>query len=180
MIPTPEEAMALWNTYNLPEKKRIHVSLVAKVSLFLATRCQEKISDYQIHTTLLHAAALLHDIDKSIPKASGEQHPDTAVRILRLENMEEVAAVVKTHSLYAILDPSIAPKSWEEKILYLADKMVKQEIITVDRRFALWREEDLPSEAITKLEQCYPHVKVLEKEIFSLIDMNPKDVAKFA
>lgn len=180
MIPTPEKAKTLWDRYDLPEKKRIHVALVANVAVFLAHACEENIPDSHINIPLLQASALLHDIDKSIPKRSGEQHPDTAVRVLREEGMGEVADVVKTHSLYAILDPTIAPKTWEEKLLYLADKMVKLEIITVDKRFALWQEEELPPEAKVMLDRCYPRVKMLEKEIFEKIALHPEDVAKFA
>jgi len=85
----------------------------------------------------------------------GEQHPDTAVRVLREEEMSEVAEVVRRHPLHAIVDPTIAPRTPEEKILYLADKMVKFEILTVDKRFQLWRDEQLPREAVEMLDACY-------------------------
>lgn len=162
MIPTEEQTKALWEKYHLPEGKRLHVTLVASVAIAFARKIQN------VNIPLLRAAALLHDIDKAIVKNPGEQHPDTAVRILKEEGMDEVAAVVKTHSLHAILVPSLAPKTIEEKLLYLADKMVKYEIIGVDKRFALWRSEDLPFEAISILDRAYPKVKELEKGIAKL------------
>ena len=122
-----------------------------------------------IDQLLLQAAALLHDIDNNIPKLSGEKHPDTAVRILREEGMEEVAAIVATHSLHAILDPVNGPKTIEQKILYLADKMVKYEVIGVDARFKLWSKEHLPPDAQAVLDAAYPKVKALEKEILAKI-----------
>lgn len=178
MIPTEDQAKQLWEKYQLPEGKRRHVALVAKVAKFLAEQLRTK--NYELKTNLLIAAALLHDIDKNIPKLPGEEHPDTGVRILREEGMEEVAELVKTHSLHSILDPAISPKTWEEKLLYLSDKMVKQEIITVDERFRLWRNEPLPKEAYAILDACHPKVKALEKELFSLIGIEPKDVGKLA
>lgn len=162
MIPTEEQAKALWDKYHLPEEKRLHVTLVLSVAITFARKIQN------VNIPLLRAAALLHDIDKTVPKLPGEQHPDTAVRILKKEGMDEVAGVVKTHSLHAILVPSIAPKTIEEKLLYLADKMVKYEIIGVDKRFTLWRSEDLPFEAIRILDKAYPKVKELEKEVEKL------------
>lgn len=177
MIPTEEQAKAVWEKYALPEKKRIHVSLVRDVALFLAHRLAVHHEPITINQPLLSAAALLHDIDKAISKLPGEVHPDTAVRVLREERMEEVAAIVKTHSLHAILDPAICPTTWEERLLYLADKMVKFEVITVDKRFALWRAEDLPDDARLLLDQTYPRVKAWEKEIFSLIGIAPAEVA---
>lgn len=180
MISTEEQAKALWEKYRLPENKRRHVTLVAKVAEWIATKYQNLNIKYQINIPLLRAAALLHDIDKTVPKLPGEQHPDTAVRILTEEGMEEVAALVKTHPLHAILDPAIFPKTWEEKLLYLADKMVKYEILTVDRRIQLWNDEHLPPEAQKILDACYPLVKKLEKEILDIIGVKPADIVKLA
>ncbi len=179
MIPTRDEAMQLWDTYALPQPKRIHVVLVEKVALLLAEKVRAA-TDTFIDTNLLRAAALLHDIDKAVPKAVGEHHPDTGVRILKAEGMEEVAAVVRTHSLSSLLDDQIAPKTWEEKLLYLADKMVKYEVVGVDERFALWRKEHLPSEALAELDRVYPKVKQLEAEICTRIGLTPRDIIRLA
>lgn len=174
MIPTEEQAKKLWDTYQLPQAKRVHVTLVARVACFFAERLRTM--NIEPRTDLLRAAALLHDIDKAVVKLEGEMHPDTAVRILKVEGMDEVGKIVATHSLHAILDPKIAPTTWEQKLLYLADKMVKYEIITVDKRFALWRAENLPPADVDTLDKTYPKVKQLEKEIFTLIDITPQEV----
>jgi putative nucleotidyltransferase with HDIG domain len=139
MIPTERHIRLLWEKYEVPDRKRNHMELVARVALFLADRLTERNPRIHIKKSLLLAAALLHDIDKNAPNRPGERHPDAAVRTLRKEGMEEVARIVATHSVHAILDLAIAPTSWEEKLLYLADKMVKQDVMTVDKRFALWR-----------------------------------------
>lgn len=180
MIPTEDQCKALWEKYNLPEYKRKHVTLVALVARFLAERLANNDLRLTINVPLLVAGALLHDLDKAIERLPGEQHPDTAVRILKEEGMEEVADLVKTHSLHSIFDPVISPKTWEEKLLYLADKMVKQEIITVDARFALWNDEHLPPDAQKVLDAAYPKVKALEKEIFDKIGLTPEDVHTLA
>ncbi|MBI3576484.1 HDIG domain-containing protein [Candidatus Gottesmanbacteria bacterium] len=180
MIPTEEQAKALWQKYQLPERKRKHVQLVARIANYLANKVDQLGKFGTVDKKLLTAGALLHDIDKNIPRLPGEQHPDTAVRILKEEGMEEVANLVKTHSLHAILDPTIAPKTWEEKVLFLADKMVKDDIIGVDKRFRLWNEEHLPADAQKILDEAYPKVKALEQEIFDLIGLVPEDLAKLA
>lgn len=177
MIPTDETIQFLWEKYFLPPKKRIHVRLVADVSDLLARMCMEKSSSIHIDLRLLHAAALLHDIDNGIVPLPGEVHPDACVRILRDEGYAAVADLVKTHSLYAILDAGILHDSWDKKVLYFADKMVKYEVITVDKRFALWRNEPLPIDAIKKMEVCYPLVKTLEGEICSLLSIEPEQIA---
>ena len=167
----------LWDTYALPETKRIHCLWVSRLAVWFAQRLMEKNSSIHVDITLLETAALVHDIDKTIPKLQGERHPDAAVRVLRERGYTDVADVVQTHPLHAILDNNISPKSWEEKILYLSDKMVKQEVITVDKRFALWRAENLPKEAVAQLDAAYPKVKLLEQEICSILTMRPDDIA---
>ncbi len=180
MIPTEDQAKKLWGKYALPEGKRRHVALVAKVARFLAQKCTVHSAQCTVNEKLLIAAALLHDIDKNAAKLPGEQHPDTGVRILREEGMGEVADLVKTHPLHAILNPTISPKTWEEKLLYLSDKMVKYEVIGVDERFRLWNEEHLPEQEQAVIDAAYPKVKQLEQEIFALINVRPQDVAKLA
>ena len=173
MIPTEDQAKQLWKKYRLPRQKRIHVLQVSKVALYIARK-------FTVNSGLLLAAALLHDIDKGVSPLPGELHPDTAVRILRDEGYHEVADVVLTHPLHAILDPKISPKTLEQKILYLADKMVKYDIVGVDGRFALWNNEHLPPEAQKILNETYPKVKKLEQEVFSLAGITLTDIAKFA
>ena len=180
MIPSQDQAKALWEKYQLPEKKRTHVTLVARVAVFLARKYKEKVPQCAIHRELLLAAALLHDIDKNVPKLPGERHPDACVRILNEEGMGEVARAVAAHPLHVIIDPALKPKTIEEKLLFLADKMVKYGIITVDERFHLWRNENLAPEVRDLIERCYPSVKALEKEIFTVIDIAPEDVSKLA
>lgn len=179
MIPSDEQCVALWETYGLPKAKQTHSKLVCRVAVFLAKRISHNIG-IPINIALLSAAALLHDIDKAIPKRINEHHPDTGVRLLREAGMDEVADVVKTHSLSAIRDQTISPASWEAKLLFLADKMVKYEILDVDRRFALWRDESLPKEAIDELNVTYPLVKDLERKIFSIARVSSGDIAVLA
>jgi len=94
--------------------------------------------------------------------------------------MEGVAELVKTHPLHAILDLNISPKTWEEKLLYLADKMVKYDIVGVDERFRLWNEEHLPAQEQNILDQSYPKVKALEQEVFNTAGITLSEVVKLA
>lgn len=176
MIPTEEQAKKLWEKYNLPDRKRRHVTLVANVAKLFATKIKAQSAKLKINKALLVAGALLHDIDKNAPKLPWERHPDAAVRILQEEGMGEVARLVKTHPLHAILDPAIAPKTWEERLLYVADKMVKDDVIGVDARFAQWSDEHLPSEEQKILDAAYPKVKELEKEVLDLIGLDEKRI----
>jgi len=177
MIPTIDQAYVLWQTYAFPEKKQKHSLLVAAVAMWIATQIEQK-KHIRIAKELLYVAGLLHDIDKNIPWLPGETHPDAGVRTLMNLNMVEVAQLVRTHPLHAILDPKLAPATLEEKILYLADKMTKYEVISVDKRFSLWRAEPLTAKEQSVLDVAYPKVKALEAEICSMIQMDPEEMLK--
>lgn len=166
MIPTRDQCAFLFGKYKLPSVKRIHVEKVAKVALYLASKLE--VQGIFTNTLLIEAAALLHDIDKAIPKKEGERHPDTAVRVLLELGFAEVAEIVKKHSVHCILDSKLTPTTWEEKIVFLADKMVKHEFIGVEARFRLWYSENLPEAAVAELKSAYPKVLRLEQEIFSI------------
>jgi putative nucleotidyltransferase with HDIG domain len=176
MIPNEKQCYDLWDKYKLPPEKRIHCRLVAKVALKIADKCKMYNVQCTMNVELLQAAALLHDIDKKIEKIPGEQHPDAGVRILIQEGMGEVAALVKNHPLHCILDPKTVPQMLEEKILFLADKMVKYEIIGVDKRFQLWQAEDMTLDVNKILDLSYPKVKELSTEILDLIKMTETEL----
>jgi putative nucleotidyltransferase with HDIG domain len=176
MIPTANECEKLWEKYRVPEIKRKHLELVAKVAELLACKLMVRGSGFVVNQKLLIAAALLHDIDKAVEKLPGERHPDAAVRILKKEGMEEVANLVKSHPLHLIINPATSPKTLEEKILFFSDKMVKYEIIGVDKRFQLWNDERLSKNEQQILDLSYPRVKALEKEIFTFAGITLADV----
>lgn len=169
--------MALWEAHSLPPYKQNHCTLVSCTAVWFARELMKKNAAGHIDIPLLEAAALLHDIDKMAQKLPNEHHPDAGVRILIAAGFPEVAHIVKTHPLHAILDQNISPRTWEERLLYLADKMTKHAIITVDERFALWRAESLSPDAIQVLDASYPKVKSLEKEVCGYIGIEPVQLA---
>lgn len=176
MIPTRQQCLLLFDRFKLPSTKRIHVEEVARVAVYLAQKLSVK--GEIVNVTLVEAAALLHDIDKNIPKQAGERHPDAAVRVLQEMNYAEVAHIVAKHSVHCILNPDTAPKTWEEKLVFLADKMVKHELIGVEHRFKLWLAEQLPETAIAELTQALPKVRLLEQEVYRLVGITFVDMQK--
>ncbi len=177
MIPNRAQCLLLFDRYQLPSQKRIHVEAVTELALYFASKFRPKIAR-PLDEKLLEVAALLHDIDKNIPRKEREQHPDTAVRVLKELGFPEVAEVVRRHPLHAILDPDLTPRIWEEKFLYLADKMTKYEVIGVDHRFKLWYKEQLSREAVEELDRAFPLVKALEREVYDVLGITYKEVEK--
>lgn len=150
--------------------------MVTELALFFTRKLKEK--GIEVDEKLVEAAALLHDIDKAIPKKVGERHPDTAVRVLQELGMSEIAEIVRRHSVHTILNPELAPRTWEEKIVYLSDKMTKYEVIGVDHRFKLWYMEQLPPQAVAELDAALPKVKALEQDIYAAVGITFADIQK--
>ncbi|OGG04140.1 hypothetical protein A2Z33_03185 [Candidatus Gottesmanbacteria bacterium RBG_16_52_11] len=179
MIPDTDQVRNLWEKYRLPDMKRRHVTLVNSAVMLLSELIYKNTGEGG-NDALLSAAALLHDIDKAVPGLPGEAHPDTGVRILNEEGMPEVAELVRRHPLHAILDPAIRPRTRDERLLFLADKMVKHDFISVDKRFALWRAEPLDTKSRAVLRKTYPLVKELEREVFRSAGVTQPKFAKMA
>ena len=165
MIPTRDICLKLFDLHKLPTQKKIHVEEVARLAKFFASKIKIKNPNVKINMELVEAAALLHDIDKNVTKREGERHPDTAVRIMKELGFTELVDIIRKHSVHCILNPELTPTTWEEKLVFLSDKMVKYELIGVDHRFKLWYKEQLPPQAVAELDAAYPKVKALEKEI---------------
>lgn len=173
-IPDRETCFFLLQKYHFPQRKMKHVELVERVAIYLGNAIRDK--GYDINLDLITAGALLHDVDKGIPGA-GEVHPQKGVEILQKLGYPEVARVCARHSLYTFLDKKTRPATWEEKVVALSDKMVKDKVITVDERYKLWYDENLPEKAQEVLRKSYPLLKELEKEIFGIIGMRPEEVS---
>ena len=176
MIPDEKTVKRMWDKYHLPLDKKIHCEMVRKVVLYIARKINEKNFDYRVNEHLLISSALLHDIDKNIDKLPGECHPDAGVRILKLEGMDEVAEMIRTHPLHMICDSNQAFWTIEQKILFLADKMTKQNIIGLEKRFGLWRSEDDDDASHRILDASYPKVVALRDEILQLAGITEEEL----
>lgn len=170
--PTTQECLLLLDRYGFPEEKKPHLFSVMANTVYLTRHLQ--IYGIPIIESFMVASSLLHDIDKGVPGV-GVSHPNHAVNILKHEGFDEIAAVVAKHSLQSIIDPVLKPESWEERILFLADKMAKLHPLTVDQRFDLWRNEGI-SDLTRVLDATYVAVKSLENDMCSHIRKTPKQI----
>ena len=81
---------------------------------------------------MIAAGALLHDIKKLSPN----DHVVEGYEFIKSLGFKEVASVMKKHGLYYLSKNDFVPKTWEEKIVFYADKRVKgSKIVSVDERF---------------------------------------------
>ena len=156
---------------NVPENIINHSMKVNQVAVYIAEKLHN--AGEQVNISIVNDASLLHDIDKHL-SLKGKKHGEEAPRMLREAGMERIIPIVSKHFLHTILESGEKGlNSWEEKIVYYADKrVVHDNIVSLDERFAYLKQrygQSNPS-FVEMLENCKPKLKALEEEIFSKIN----------
>ena len=178
-----------------------HSLAVAKLAVFLAKQLKAK--SICVDTSLVEAACLLHDIarpcdfEESDCSAVAEQdkvkwrqlktkydglcHEDIAYEILS-KDYPELATTIKKHKYIAILDEKERPSTWEEKLVYYADKRVMHDrIVSLRQRLDDGHKRNVHLNG-TKGRSDINTAEVdllileLEDEIFGKLDLNPLEV----
>jgi len=146
-LPTTKECCELLEQFNTPQHIIKHSRAVAGLAVSLAKKLNA--SGKTVNIELLEKACLLHDIlricDIKKPDCTRfeagviEQdflkwsrikteysrlgHEDAAYELLK-DRFPALALAVKRHRYAAISEPENKPQTWEEKLLFYADKRV--------------------------------------------------------
>jgi putative nucleotidyltransferase with HDIG domain len=133
-IPSQEQCIRLLTDNNTPPNVISHCKAVSTFAVSVAEKIGKKI---KVNKQLIEAAALLHDIEKMRPS-----HVRAGHDFLLSKGYKEVAIVVKKHGLENFDDESYHPKTTEEKIVFYADKRVRDtSIVSLDERFEYIRKK---------------------------------------
>jgi len=204
-LPTRGDCFELLKQHRVPEHIIKHSIVAAKLAVFLAEKLEEK--GISVDVEIVDRACLLHDIARpcdfgepgynSSKQAVTEQdnakwqqlkvkyqglcHEDIAYELLR-KKYPELATTVKKHRYVAILNEKEKPTTWEEKLVYYADKRIMHDrIVPLKERLEEAHKRNIHLHArqtqsdinISKVDQL---IFKLEEEIFSKIDLNPLEV----
>lgn len=195
-LPSRTECLRVLKQYHTPQNIVRHSLAVNKAANFLAKKFIK--NNIALNAELIDRGSLLHDVlrvcdlhgdiyyfmdetDKTEEKRkifedqrkqyAGQHHAEATADLFR-EKYPELANVIRKHRLSAVVKGQL--KTWEEKIIYYADKRVNHDkIVTLDgrmnegkRRWHIKRSQD-ESDLIMK------KMKELEKEIFQAINEDP-------
>mgnify|MGYP000846049860 FL=1 len=105
-----------------------HVQLVAAAAYQLALWLRAR--GETVSPVLTHRGGLLHDIAKLAARAQNLNHGELGGRILAEKGQPVLAEIVRRHTMFTLLDPQFIPTTWEEKLVYFADKLVEGGQIT--------------------------------------------------
>ncbi|MBI3035320.1 HDIG domain-containing protein [Candidatus Woesearchaeota archaeon] len=145
IIPTYEECIRILKENNVPDNVVAHLKAVCDFSIKICDLLEKK--GINVNKDLVAAGALLHDIKKT----DSEDHVVEGYGYIKSLGFPEVALLVKKHGLAHLENEDFAPKTWEEKIVFYADKRVKNDrIVSVDERFGYikqrYKKEDVEKE----------------------------------
>jgi hypothetical protein len=208
-LPTQDECRALIRQCYVPAHILRHSEAAAKVGVFLAHRLVEQ--GLEVDVDLVEQACLLHDLfrvcdfpledfrwfeqpvteeDKArwrqLKNDHGHRrHEDAADAFLR-DRYPVLAATIRKHRYTALIDPKDCPRSWEEKLVYYADKRAMHEtIVPLQKRL----DEGHQRNALAMAKAGQPRrldieekvdtlIFQLEAEIFSRIDIEPDEITE--
>ena len=161
-LPDLPACLALLAGQELPPEGVAHARAVALHAFRLALALRE--SGVALDPLLTHRGGLLHDLDKATCHRLGRAHGELAADLLQALGHGDLAAIARRHLISTILDPESAPQSWEEKLVYYADKVVDGDrLVGLEARIqALCRR--YPHRA-AQMRACRPAIADLEKEI---------------
>ena len=151
-IPSREECLATLNKNKTPSNVIEHCKAVCRVAEEVADKLMQK--GINVNKKLVTAAALLHDIERE-----KDSHVAEGAKLLKSLGFPEVAEVVKKHSLYPRDDKETLPKTFEEKIVFYADKRVQgNKIVSLGERF-----QDLKKRYNIDLSKEFEFAKKIEE-----------------
>jgi putative hydrolase of the HAD superfamily len=155
-----------------------HVQAVASAAYQLALWLQA--AGKPVDPLLAHRGAMLHDLAKlRAIRQPGEQrlgHAELAALLLRDMGQPELAEIARRHPLFALTQPDHAPRSWEEKLVYFADKLVEgSRVAGLDERIASLRRRYPADEE--RIAAMTPAIAALQDEFCAAIGIPPAELA---
>jgi len=200
-----EECLELLQACHVPVHIVKHSKAVTKLGVFLARKLAE--NEIPVNVALVERACLLHDIfrvcefpledfsrfqqvvtedDKARwrklkEQHGGVQHEDAACAYLK-DAYPVLAQAIRKHRYTAIVDPQDMPLTWEEKLVYYADKRaMHDQIVPLQERLDEAHNRNAARRKASgidfaEIERIDAAIFDLQAELFSLIGLDPDAV----
>jgi HD superfamily phosphohydrolase YqeK len=199
---TEDQLQKLVTQYRVPVHIQKHMKKVAAVALFLGQKLKQQ--GENVDLIALRQAALLHDVMKlcdfkeldichfeqnitaediqfwtALMKSCGSiGHVEAAYNMLKDIGEPRLAAIVRKHRFAGLIDQQDKPETWEEKLLYYADKRVRHDrIVSLTERLKDGRKRYFPDGNLPpddhQIEQALDN---LEEELCSKAGITPEEI----
>jgi HD superfamily phosphodiesterase len=191
MVPSRVEAASLLLSLAPPPWHLRHSRAVAEIAAWLAARIarHDDASSQAVDRSVVEAAALLHDVDKALPRAQrgAGPHGEAGATWLADRGYSELGEAVACHPVTLLVDDARAARvlhaSIEAKVVAYADKRAGQRLEAMAARFERWhrrhphsRGTDGWSPAVA--ETAWRHARQVEDEVCRLAGCRPEEVRR--
>jgi hypothetical protein len=168
-------AEPFYRRYRYPDWLETHSRLVGRIAAAIAEGRRPGAGAIDSEAVVL--AAYLHDVGRS-PLLAGDprDHNILAGLVLAAEGLDACVELARRHAIYAVLDPELAPRTAEEKIVYVADRRGGQSVEPLEVR-AQDTARRHPRYA-AEIERAIPLAKALERDVFSELSFAPDALAE--
>ena len=169
------KAEAFYRRYSYPDWLETHSRVVGAIAEALVAGRRRGAPPIDVDSVVL--AAYLHDIGRS-PLLAGDarDHNILSGIVLAAEGLGACIEPARRHAIYTVLDPNLAPRTQEEKIVYAADRRGGQAVEPLEDRAHDTARRN-PKYA-TEIVRAIPHAKAIEREVFADVSFAPDDLAE--
>ena len=168
------KADPLFRRYRYPDWLETHSRVVGAIAEALVAARRRGAPPIDAEAVVL--GAYLHDIGRS-PLLVGDprDHNILSGLVLAAEGLGACVELARRHAIYTVLDPELAPRTAEEKLVYVADRRGGQAVEPLEHR-AMHTARRNPK-YLAEIEQAIPLAKDLEREVFSQVSFAPDELA---
>jgi len=181
-VPSRSEAASLLLSLDPPAWHLRHSRAVGEVAAWLAAAAER--AGRPVDRPLVEAAALLHDVDKILPRndpARSLGHGFGSAAWLARRGHPELEAAVAAHPVTRLASDDaeqwLAGASPEARIVAYADKRAKQRLVSMAARFERWaRRRDALSPALGGT--VWLRAERLEADVCAMAGTRPEAVGR--
>jgi HD superfamily phosphodiesterase len=168
------KAAGFFERYRYPDWLVAHSRLVGAIAEALIAARRKGSGKIDAEAVVL--AAYLHDIGRS-PLLDGDprDHNILSGLVLAAEGEGPCVELARRHAIYTVLDPELAPRTAEEKLVYVADRRGGQRVESLDER-GLDTAKRNPKYA-AEIERAIPLAKAIECEVFADVSFGLDELA---
>ena len=153
----------------------VHVDMVAALSYQIAVWLRQ--AGEEVDPVLAHRGGLLHDLAKITARPLKVDHGILAAKMLAERGQLELGQIAQRHMLFNLLDEANRPCSWEEKLVYFADKLVESgQIVHFHERLAALRERYRIATPKEEINALIAALTELESEICQPLLWTPAEL----
>ena len=165
------EAEDFFDRYAYPGWLRAHSRLVGRIAETIVSARR----DVRSQARDIALAGYLHDIGRS-PMLTGDmrEHNELSALILAAEGLAGSVEPARRHAIYTVLDPTTAPATLADKIVYVADRRGGMKVESVDER-ARDTARRHPRHA-SDIARAIPAATALEQEVFGGLPFAPEEL----